>query len=164
MRKEEITIGGEYLAKVSGDRVRVKVTGRIDGTQRPWVCTNLKTGREVRKSSAALSPLPEDRPVKLAERSLNSIAALVGANLRLFPEATVAKLKQAVRAKWPRTTERVLVACDAWVDTLWAGREAKDLQVARDVLAAGGDVDAQLPCYTPEQRARIARIMKEIIG
>lgn len=61
MRKQDVSIGGEYLARVSGLLARVRVirehvspiSGRVG-----WDALNLKTGREVHvRSAARLRPL-----------------------------------------------------------------------------------------------------------
>lgn len=49
MRKQEVEIGGKYWAKVSGKRVRIRITGesRYGG----WTAVNLATGRSIRITS-----------------------------------------------------------------------------------------------------------------
>lgn len=51
MQKSEVRIGGLYHAKVSGDRVIVKVLSEhpIKG----WYAENLKTGRSIHVKTAA---------------------------------------------------------------------------------------------------------------
>lgn len=51
MKKAEVTLGGTYVAKVSGalTRVRLDYVSPYGG----WVATNLATGRQVRIRSAA---------------------------------------------------------------------------------------------------------------
>jgi len=51
MKKNEVKIGGEYVAKVSGDKVIVKIDSesRFGG----WNATNTYTGRSVRIKTAA---------------------------------------------------------------------------------------------------------------
>ncbi|MFA6168528.1 MAG: hypothetical protein WC700_18025 [Gemmatimonadaceae bacterium] len=55
MKKTEIEIGQVYLAKVSGEVQRVKITGVC--TYGGWLARNLATGREIRiKTAARLRP------------------------------------------------------------------------------------------------------------
>lgn len=57
MKKEQVEIGGVYIAKVSGRHQQV----RIDyvSTYGGWTATNLSTNRQIRiKTAARLSPVP----------------------------------------------------------------------------------------------------------
>src|SRR4026208_2176011 len=61
MKSADIKIGEVYLAKVSGQLQRVRVTSdftRYNPTRHGWRAVNLATGRELRiKSSQRLRPL-----------------------------------------------------------------------------------------------------------
>lgn len=50
MRKQDVTIGDEYVVKVSGKLVRVKITG--ESPYGGWDGRNLETGRDVRIRTA----------------------------------------------------------------------------------------------------------------
>ena len=69
MKTEDVKIGGEYFARVSGNIVKVRVDSsreresyagfnRNPRTRTVFSCTNLKTGRVVSKSAAALRSHP----------------------------------------------------------------------------------------------------------
>jgi hypothetical protein len=51
VKKDEVEIGGIYLAKVSGKLTKVRITA-ASNIGRGWFAENLATGREVRIRSA----------------------------------------------------------------------------------------------------------------
>ena len=65
MRKDDVLVGGVYLANVSGKLCRVKVLSKtlIRGLRRDrvgWYAMNLETGRTILiRSAQRLRPLPE---------------------------------------------------------------------------------------------------------
>jgi hypothetical protein len=168
MRKNEIVIGQVYFAKVSGERVHVRVDSYSDAVYktRPWLCTNMKTGREVRKSSAALSTV---HGVSLSERACLAIANLYDANARLFPEMTLAEHTAAVRAKWPTSRTEILVAAEKFIERLVAGSQANDRALADEILEAAGAGAStrallraafrQTRCFTHAARKHMYRIV-----
>jgi len=56
MKKSEVSIGGTYKARVSGQEVEVKIV--TADTLGGWLADNLETGRRIRiKTAARLRPL-----------------------------------------------------------------------------------------------------------
>ena len=51
MQKKDVVVGGVYFAKVSGQRVRVRIDAPHPNTG--WNATNLETGRLIRIRTAA---------------------------------------------------------------------------------------------------------------
>jgi len=67
MRKDDVKVGGIYLAKVSGKRIKVRIdsvhTQGLSG-RTFWQATNLATGRTVTiRSAQRLSEVPPERPL-----------------------------------------------------------------------------------------------------
>jgi len=60
MRKAEVEIGGLYLVKVSGNLVRVRITG--ESPYGGWGGVNTRTNREVRVRTAARLRMRLDAP------------------------------------------------------------------------------------------------------
>ena len=50
MIKKDVEIGGYYVAKVSGNKVPIRIDS--ESPYGGWLATNLKTGREVRVRTA----------------------------------------------------------------------------------------------------------------
>ncbi|WP_442508705.1 winged helix-turn-helix domain-containing protein [Novipirellula sp. SH528] len=63
MKKDDVTVGGEYYAKVTNKKVTVRIDA--ENTSGGWDATNLSTGKKVRiKTDARLSmPARAARPV-----------------------------------------------------------------------------------------------------
>lgn len=170
MRKEQITIGGEYLAMVSGKLVRVRVHCYHEGTRRPWGCQNLATGRLLDKSSAQLRPIPQ---VRLAQRALDAIAALFDANVRLFPEMTLAEHKAAIAAKWPNSRAELLEAAEAFVARLFDGVQWNRRTLVSEIVAAAGAGSKRellrtayrfTKCYASSMRKQVYRDVLSYTG
>lgn len=51
MKKKDVRLGGVYEAKVTGNRVLVRLTA--ESPYGGWLATNLKTGRQVKIRTAA---------------------------------------------------------------------------------------------------------------
>ncbi len=93
MKKNEIKVGGVYVAKVGSNLVKV----RIDSTHSKggWNATSAKTGKRIRiKSAQRLRSAADDRPAKTIEPA-SAEKATAPANAQGKPKADAPKGKKA---------------------------------------------------------------------
>lgn len=107
MKHAEVHLGHEYLSRVSGELVRVKVLTQtvrhnFRSDRQVFVCRNLKTGKTIQRSAAGLRPVSEPRAPHPCAESIGLLLANERADRRdgLFDRALAAReLARALAAE-----------------------------------------------------------------
>jgi hypothetical protein len=115
MKTNDVVVGGQYFATISGARARVTVLQRTENLTRTWDvhggvklvvkfrCMNMYTGREVFKSARQLVPAPALKPLS-AEQAMDALVSIADGSMpadhvKVAAEAVIAACPAVVPSK-----------------------------------------------------------------
>jgi len=166
MKKNEVVVGGSYVAKVSGKLVPVRITGesKFGG----WDAVNTQTNRAVRIKSAQRLRRPADAATKKAVASDNPLVQAEASEFtELLGKVTIDQLTDALAvktlsAKKRSRIEAALANRTRKVDDAIAdGRKAAAEGVAKTVAAVEtGDLTKGVEVPTAATKKPAAKVAK----
>lgn len=164
MKKEEVTIGGFYFAKVSGKRVQVRIDSEAMEGRGGWNATNMTTNKKVYVATARrLSPtkrmivgskvkaipatntkVTTDGNVTVVECEPATVEIIGGAPAPVCVPKKLIKKKDAAAAGtggvelWHRTPEKKLSCVTAAIKVLTEATEPLNAQQIIEAMVAKG--------------------------